>query len=388
MTGTRYVRSLVVLGVLTAGVVGLTPTASADTPQAELRSGSQGTTFLANIDDDAGVCQVRAKKIVEEAVPREKADDEQFYKRKAELQELQKTDPVRAEKEYAELQRAYRLQQYQAERDMAACNDAADEVVNGAQDEADLARIHTTPWIVAPASASGRITVPANAQYMHVFIKRATWELVRPDTMLSADEIRHGVELGVEGRDIVRDTAVWDGRVTLNYTVAVAGISVTAGIQLKEAPVTTQNNTQKVQNVLLADRRDTSPDFDKAMVEAVKGNPLQRVNTNDDAWMQDMYEPAYTTMPGPDGKQHGMRVLIGSVNNSRRLAARTAFTEFAGHDVAAVHIEHAFTAGEDESLDSMGNLETIPPTPGNPAGRIIVGGNPTKQRSTAQPRKC
>jgi len=51
------------------------------------------------------------------------------------------------------------------------------------------------------------------------------------------------------------------------------------------------------------------------------------------------------------------------------------FTELAGHDVAAVHTEHVPLSTENNSYDSMGNLETVPPTPGHPQGQIVLGGD-------------
>ncbi|MEV4310898.1 protein-arginine deiminase family protein [Actinocrispum sp. NPDC049592] len=347
MTG----RTLFVLAAVSAGVTGFAPAASADIVQFR----ADAPVFLANIDDDAGVCKARAVQAAADAIPREQADDEAFNKRREELVELAKTDPVGAEQQFQELQRTHRLSEYQAEREMAACNDAADTVVNGPQDEKDLTRLHAwSPW------GAGKIAVPPQ---VHVFVKRQTWELVKPSTQLSADELRHGVTLGVEGVDVIRDTKVWDGKVTLKLTVG----DQTSTVDLREAPVVMQNNTQRVQDVLIADQRSSDAAFDKAMAGAVN-QPLHRVNTSGDDWMQDVFEPAYMSIPGSS-----MRVLIPSVNNSRRIGARTAWTEFAGPDVAAIHVPHAFTLNEHESLDSMGNLETVPPRPGSPLGRIIVG---------------
>jgi protein-arginine deiminase len=61
------------------------------------------------------------------------------------------------------------------------------------------------PWATAQKAATGSLTV-SEPDRVHVFIRRATWELVTPDTRLSADELRHGAELGIEGRDSIRDS--------------------------------------------------------------------------------------------------------------------------------------------------------------------------------------
>jgi protein-arginine deiminase len=114
----------------------------------------------------------------------------------------------------------------------------------------------------------------------------------------------------------------------------------------------------------------------KAVLNAAKAEGAthggQELPTSD-TWVQDDFEPAYTSIPGPGGTPHGMHVLINSVNDARRVASRDVFTDLVGHDVAAVHTEHAFDPEEDSSLDSMGNLETIPAAPGHPNGRIVLG---------------
>jgi protein-arginine deiminase len=347
-------RALFVIATVAAGVVTLAPAASAD----GVVLTADSTTFLANVDDDANVCQARARQVVTDAGPREQAQDEAFYKRRAELEELAKTEPERAEREFQELQKAHRVEQYQADRDMAACNDAADDVVNGPRDEKDLTRLHL--W----ASTSGVVTVP---DHTHLFVKRTRWEMLRPGTQLPAAELRHGVELALEGTDVIRDRAVWDGHVTVRFGQAA--------VTLREAPLVTQNDLQPVEQVLAPDRGTDSPDFDRAMTAAVPD--LRKVDLGGDKWMQDILEPMYQTRDG-----HGMRVLLTSVDSMHRESARAAYTQLAGPDVAAIHVEHAFDPDEKEGYNSLGNLETIPPTPGHPLGRIVVGGEPAAEVMT------
>ncbi|GHJ39757.1 protein-arginine deiminase family protein [Streptomyces sp. TS71-3] len=396
-------RGLFTAVAVTAAVVGFAlPASAAPTPVADLRadgartgridmagadSAAAGTAlFLPNIDDDAVACRAPAKKIAADAVDREAANDTAFYAKKAELEK--EPDQEKANQEYQELRRSHQKDQNEADRDMAACNDAADTVVNGAQDAADLARIRTVPFKAAPAGATGRVTVSEQAApHVHLFVKRPGssapqgWELVTGKTVLTADELRHGVELGIEGRDVVRDWAVWDGRADVTLTVTADGAGASDTVPLREAPVLTQLNTQKLDQVLTAvpDKSDTvgSAWRDGVRAAAEDGGAedgMRTLDTGGDEWAQDIFEPAYTSIPGAGGKPQGMHVLIGSVNDNRRVASRVAFTELAGHDVAAVHIEHVPTEDENSSYDSMGNLETIPPTPGHPAGQIVVGG--------------
>lgn len=371
-----FARRLLLLASTGALVAAPLTTAAAGTAYAVLQSNA---IFLANLDDDAGVCRVRAQKIVADAAAREAANDEAFYQRKDELEK--EPDKEKAERDYQELVRSHQKEQNLADRDLAACNDAADTVVNGSRDALDLARIHTLPWATAPSEAVGALTVSVPDR-VHLFVKRATWELVTPDTRLSPKELRHGVELGIEGRDIVRDSAVWDGTAAVTLTVSGAGTPKSNTVTLHEAPVLTQLNTQRLQQVLTGTTfaEDTEgKQWRSEMVAALKtvGVPggLKELDQSGDQWTQDMFEPAYTSMPGLGGKPQGMKVLLGSVNDDHRVASRTMFTDLAGADVAAVHVEHVPTPEENNSYDSMGNLETIPPTPQYPNGRVIVGGD-------------
>ncbi|MEV1025068.1 protein-arginine deiminase family protein [Streptomyces sp. NPDC050264] len=386
-------RSILLTGAVTTGVLGLSlPAGAVGAPVAGLLADQPADAgpellFLPNIDDDAGVCRDRARTLVEKAADREAANDDALYEKREQLE--QEPDQEKAEAEWAELVRSHRWAQNETDRALAACNDAADDVVNGHADEADLARLRTRAWPGAAASARGRLTVPVrDADRIRLFIHRPGgsapygWEVVGPRTRLTAEELRHGVEIGVEGRDVVRDAAVWNGRTSVTLTVTANGASASAALTLRQAPVLTQLNTAPVREVLRA-RTDESDTYTQAFVGELDAalpaggvqGPSSALDTQGDAWAQDIFEPAYTAVPGPDGRPHGMRVLITSVNDDRRVAARTAFTELAGPDVAAVHITHVPDVNEKSGYDSMGNLETVPPSPGNPHGRVVIGGD-------------
>ncbi|WP_073786238.1 protein-arginine deiminase family protein [Streptomyces sp. CB01580] len=389
----HHTRGILLTGAVSAGLLSLAlPATAVGTPLAGLQAEQPAEAgpdllFLPNIDDDAGACRDRAHTLVERAVDREAANDDALYKKQAELEK--EPDREKAEAEWAELVRAHRWDQNKTDRDLAACNDAADDIVNGKDDEADLARFRTRPWAGAPASASGRITIPAkDAHRIRLFVHRPGgsaplgWEAVGPQTRLTAQELRRGVELGVEGLDVIRDAADWDGRTSVTLTVTADGASASAHLGLRQAPVLTQLNTAPVQEVLRAatDEDDTYTEafvreLDAALPDGGVTSPSRALDTKGDTWAQDIFEPGYVAIPGPDGRPHGMRVLITSANDDRRVAARTAFTELAGHDVAAVHITHVPDVNENSSYDSMGNLETVPPSPGNPHGRVVIGGD-------------
>ncbi|EDN06820.1 predicted protein [Histoplasma mississippiense (nom. inval.)] len=99
--------------------------------------------------------------------------------------------------------------------------------------------------------------------------------------------------------------------------------------------------------------------------------PLFEFNASDDLWAQDFFEPGYTSMPGPSGPVT-LQVMIRSAQGDR-VAGRQVFEYLRGSGTGAVQDR----AGSRDEINSMGNLETIPPHNFNgknyPAGRIVLG---------------
>ncbi len=106
--------------------------------------------------------------------------------------------------------------------ELAACHDAADEVVNGPDDELDLARLVVVPWPSAPDDASAVIALSTpGAAWVRMF-RRVGASFVLFDSAvesLTAADLRGGVELAMEATDIVRDSASWDGFVDITLDV-------------------------------------------------------------------------------------------------------------------------------------------------------------------------
>lgn len=362
--------------VLLAGVPMVAHAGSA--PVAELRASGPDPVFLANLDDDAGACRARSRTIAAAAVDREAAADERFQAAKEELE--QEPDKDQAERAYLALRRSHRVELNQADRELAACHDAADTTVNGPADELDLTRLRIGAWPDAPADATATLVTTGRVR---LFVKRSGWQVA---STVSAAELRRGAELGLEGTDVVRDRAVWDGRATVTLRVTAGGRTTSSVVRLREAPVITQLNTQKLQRVLTSDATDDSGRQWRAATAAVlpEGVPLDRIDTGGDDWMQDLFEPAYQVMPGPNGKPHGLRVLVPTVNDLHRQAARITYTRLRGPGVAVVHVPGVPAEGLDDmnTYDSMGNVETMPPTPGHPHGTIVVGNTPSRELLT------
>ncbi|MFD9908217.1 protein-arginine deiminase domain-containing protein [Streptomyces sp. NPDC059063] len=270
---------------------------------------------------------------------------------------------------------------------LARCNDASDSVVNGKRDAADLARLKTVPRPDTPAGSHGTVkAVGAGAKKSRVFINRdGRWSMLKPTDRLTVKELRSGVELGIEATDVVRDKQKWDGLVTVRFTVTGGGESRSDDVVLRTAPVLTHHHLQKAEQVLVTKvpGRDAysraQQKFVKKLAAQVKSagitKPLTKFTKYGDPWAQDFVEPAYASMPGPGGKPRTMRVLIRSAQPDRD-AGRELYEKLRGPDVGVVQVS-GVRDSEEWTLNSMGNLETIPPyTLGNksyPAGRIIQG---------------
>ncbi|TVL93014.1 protein-arginine deiminase domain-containing protein [Streptomyces sp. SAJ15] len=270
---------------------------------------------------------------------------------------------------------------------LAKCNDAADTTVNGAADAKDLARLRTVPMAQAPKDASGTVRVTGKgAKHARLFIKRAGgWTAVTAKTTLTAAELRAGVELGLEGTDVVRDRAVWDGSAVVELKVTAGSTTTSDKVTLHVAPLLTQHHLQRAQRMLVTEIQGKGP-FSRAQQKFVKDLDTQakkagvkqstvKFTKYGDIWAQDFVEPAYAGMTGEDGRPRTIRIMLRSAQPDRE-AGRELFEKLRGPDMGVVQVT-GVKDSEEWTLNSMGNLETIPPyTHGGrsyPAGRIIMG---------------
>ena len=253
------------------------------------------------------------------------------------------------------------------------CNDATDVVVNGTQDAADLARLRTVPIPAAPAGSSATLRLlGSGSDHARLFVKRAgSWTMIDAGDQLTTSEVRSGMELGIEATDIIRDAAVWDGRVTVRLTVDQAGTVTTDDVVVRVAPVLTHSPVQPVEQVLVTDghgfgAQQQFVDDLATLVESAGIEPDLIKFPDGDIWTQDFFEPAYTSMTGTDGTPQVLRVMIRSAQT--RQAGRQVFSVLRGPDVGAIELDGVSTW---ETLNSMGNLETIPPY--EHAGKVLPG---------------
>ncbi|NHC15618.1 protein-arginine deiminase family protein [Motilibacter deserti] len=297
--------------------------------------------------------------------------------------------------------------------ELEACNDAADDIVNGDADLLDLAKLDVAP---APGASAATVTVgPAARSKVRVFVKRgeaaSDWAALPADGALSAQDVEAGATLGVEARDIIRDPKAWDGTVDVTLTVTGAGTVATDVVRLRVAPLLFVTDTMKVDKLMVADyetsiyqgrpvtaappggvepfREDLRKGLAKIGVEA----PLYLLpaahgrNSSFDKWTQDIMEPGYMSMPTTGGAEHRMRVYVRAPSrntaadrdvNPYRSTGRTIFTVLRGKDVAGVqHYDPAYQPGSMNTFGSTGNYGSVPPYSYNgknyPTGRKLFG---------------
>ncbi|MEN8165423.1 MAG: protein-arginine deiminase family protein, partial [Acidobacteriota bacterium] len=235
--------------------------------------------------------------------------------------------------------------------ELAACNDAADDVVNGIDDLLDLARLVVVPWPSAPDDAGATIDLSLpGANFVRLF-RQSGGNFVQFDPLsdsLTPDDLRTGVEFAIEATDIVRSASVWDGFVDVTLVVE-AGTGPSGPLEdgadtvrLRIAPVIFRHHLDEVETVYVSAFSDqASIEFrtDLAAATAAAGiiEPLHEFWGLSDQWTQDFFETAIMSMPAVVG-EHTIHVNLRSANYTGsgplRDAGRVVFTELRGPDVA------------------------------------------------------
>ncbi len=312
-----------------------------------------------------------------------------------------------------------------SDRAIARCNDATDPVVDGAQDELDLAPLAVAPWADAPDDATATLAIAEHGRG-RLFIRRDGALVPLRNGRLTLAELRSGVALALEARDIVRDTRVWTGYLTITLTVRSVGETASDTVRLRVAPVLFQHDLMPVSRLLATppvasdagefafsrnafDPADTSTvhalatgralatsgqrslfdGLSRSLAQAGLGAHLQNLRpSRTDIWAQDVFEPGYASVPAVGGT-HTMRILIRSANANRtgrrhgrplRDAGRPVFTQLASQGIGAVQqyspAWQRRSPGQD-TYSSTGNFGAIPPyslgTRSFPSGRVVYG---------------
>lgn len=258
---------------------------------------------------------------------------------------------------------------------LEACHDAADNLARAPE---NFAPLRTLPVPQATSAHVGRVRATGpGADKVRVFIKRGSgWVYLDAGSALTLDELRRGAVLGADARDVARNLAVWDGRVTIEFTVSGPGGTQRDQVVMRVAPVLTYNHTQEAVHVFVPQsgkqkiHQQFVTDLSSTLLDAGFGEAPLRLNTTD-TWAQDFVEFGYVSLPRPGGRSTVLQIAMRSPQPGRS-GGRAVF-DLRGPGVGAVQ-----TGGENyHQVDSFGNLETIPPYRLNgqsyPAGRVIYG---------------
>lgn len=263
--------------------------------------------------------------------------------------------------------------------ELALCNDASG---NTAVSSEYLAALRTLPLGNATDKVFAHVGAHPTkiAQHVRLFWKQgASWTYIDPEFRFNATAIRNGLELGIDSRQPVSDSEVWDGTVQIRFTVTDLNRTEIDTVALKVAPVLTHHHLQQVEQLVTvltntseAPQRQFVAELDEARIKANVTKPLLKLSSYDDIWAQDFMEPAFCSMPGPQGRPISIRVLLRSAQSTRQ-AGRQAFETLRGKGVGAFQPTGPGAFGFRE-INSGGNIETIPPYTSAKTGRRYAAG--------------
>ncbi|KAH6420898.1 hypothetical protein HBI14_086720 [Parastagonospora nodorum] len=274
--------------------------------------------------------------------------------------------------------------------ELAACNDASGHLLLAPE---YVAPLRTVPMNVSDDVAA-RIYATPQAAYERVRLfvldnpedknSTASWRLVDQEFQFNATQLRAGITLGIDGRELVTNASVWDGSVVIRFDVFNDLDQSSDSVAMKMAPVLIHHHLQKVETIIATDSNSSNPDQQNFVrqIEAARqtagiANQLILFNQSDDIWAQDFIEPGYASMPGPNGPI-AIRVILRSAQ-STRTGGRQVFEQLRGPGVGGFQPSAGTGSGfGHREINSFGNLETIPPYTSKsgesyPVGRIIMG---------------
>ncbi|CEN60962.1 hypothetical protein ASPCAL07633 [Aspergillus calidoustus] len=283
--------------------------------------------------------------------------------------------------------------------ELAYCNDASGHLLLAPE---YVAPVRTVPLGNISEGVTAHIYATPREAYERVRIfllddienpnATESWRLIDRQFNFNATQLSAGLILGIDGREFVKDKEIWDGHVTVNFDVYdTPGSSshVSDSVALKVAPVLTHHHLQRVEQLVTTEANDTNPiqqyfvqQMDAAREAAGIETPLLLFNQSSDVWAQDILEPAYTSMPGPNGPI-SLRIMLRSAQ-STRTGGRQIMEQLRGPGVgsfqpgSASGIGFAASGFGYHTINSYGNLETIPPYRSKSgvlykAGRVIQG---------------
>nr|XP_036580102.1 arginine deiminase type-3 [Colletotrichum truncatum]KAF6787934.1 arginine deiminase type-3 [Colletotrichum truncatum] len=273
--------------------------------------------------------------------------------------------------------------------ELASCHDASGHLLLEPQ---YVAPLKTLPVDVADdAFAHIYATPDAASERVRLFLndfpdragETASWRFVDPEFIFNATQLKAGITLGIDGREFVKDATKWDGKVKVHFDLYNNNTILSDAVELKVAPVLTHHHLQRVDTLLSTAANDSEPiqleflrQLDQGRKDAGLETPLYLFNQSSDIWAQDIIEPAYASMPGPNGTV-SIRIILRSAQ-STRTGGRQVFEQLRGKGIGGFQPEGGRRGFGHLEINSFGNLETIPPYTSKsgikyPAGRIIQG---------------
>ncbi len=273
---------------------------------------------------------------------------------------------------------------------LAKCFDGNDDQLDGEADLDDMAQIVVRSTGVLPAAATATVRIATGQEYAQFFVNvDGTWTATQEFTATAA-ELSAGVAFRLEGRDIVRDSGIWDGKVRLEATLNGAPDAevLTDAVELRVAPLVLRHHLDPARELYSS---ELAIGGDGAFTQSLKaavlaaGVPMGHVELSaQDQWTQDYMETGYMAMPTANGLKV-IDVYLRSANIEQsfqgstglREGGRVVYTKFHGVDTAGMTAYGGQHSAQWDTLNSFGNTETIPPFTHDgktwPLGRILKG---------------
>ncbi|KAF9872912.1 hypothetical protein CkaCkLH20_09775 [Colletotrichum karsti] len=233
-----------------------------------------------------------------------------------------------------------------------------------------------------PETAADRVRLFVN-DFPSLSNDTSSWRFIDPEFIFNSTQLRSGIALGIDGREFVKNSSKWDGKVKVHFDLYSNSTIMSDAVELKVAPVLTHHHLQRVETLVSTAANDSDPvqlEFLRQLDEGRKAagleNPMYLFNQSSDIWAQDFIEPAYASMPGPNGPV-SIRIMLRSAQ-STRTGGRQIFEQLRGKGVGGFQPEGGRRGFGHLEINSFGNLETIPPYTSKsgikyPVGRIIQG---------------
>ena len=264
--------------------------------------------------------------------------------------------------------------------ELASCNDASGDTLITPE---YLAPLRTVPIQNIGNNATAHIAADPS-DYVRIFWKHGSdWIYIDPEFIFNATAIRAGLELGIDSRVLVTDSDIWNGTTQVSFAVTDSNNTKTDHVVLKLAPVLLHHHLQPAQRLISVLGNESTEaqhrfirQLDAAKQKSELSTPLTLLDFSDDWWAQDIMEPAFASMPGPNGPI-SIRVILRTAQQSRP-AGRQVFTQLRGKGIGGFLPVGSGVLGHRE-INSGGNIETIPPYTSKktgkhyPLGRILTG---------------